>query len=429
MTGYFDLLRQHQKESTQETTPPQDSASANNHTDDLLLISENELPPEASFTPSHLEDELLCEETEAVSEPQTLPVEDPPEAVITHDDNDQPKAAIAQPTAPLVDDNISTHNDEDQVANHISQWLQTFVEITHAIFRHCRHHQSSDIQPLKKHITNLLLWLERDTQLINSLELELEQADFKKVTHDDHDDILQLIMKSVMMLLYCLKVTAELKTSHDVRIRLLMASVLQHIGMAQIPPSILNKKGRLSPDELAEIRDAPSKGKAYLQSCGVDDEYLLRGADESNERVDGSGPRGLQGKEICYSARLIGLLSMFEAMIHVRSYRKRMLPREAVRVVVQKFKPAFERTMLKALLDAISLYPIGSFVKLNSKEIGKVISCHPRLPLRPQVRITMDEYGSEIPAREIDLKKHPNLMIEQCAYEDDIQALMHVEEE
>ncbi|MDX8404813.1 MAG: HD domain-containing phosphohydrolase, partial [Mariprofundus sp.] len=319
-------------------------------------------------------------------------------------------------------------DDEVQVSTHIAQWLQQFIAMMYALFRDCRKHEAHDIKPLEKHVTNLLIWLERDAELINALELELELANFKQHARNGRDDLVQLVMKSVMMLLYCLKTTAELKTPHDTRIRLVTASILQHVGMAQISPDILGKKGRLSPEELAEIREAPSRGKRYLQSCGIEDEYLLRAADESNERVDGSGPRGLQGKEICYSARLVGLLSMFEAMIHVRSYRKRMLPREAIRVVVQKFKPAFERTMLKALLDAISLYPIGSFVKLNSKEIGKVISCHPRLPLRPIVRITMDEYGNEIPPREIDLKNHPNLMIEQCAYEDDIKSLLIQEE-
>ncbi len=410
MTGYFDLLRAHQKAPPPSPTDAESDAVS----DEALLVSEDALLPETEPIEPALEDELLCEEEPSnLGEPSSATVEEAPSAV----------APTPAPTT-LPDD-----DEEAEVSGHIAQWLQTFVSITHAIFRNCRHRESSDLRPLEKHVTNLLLWLERDTELINALELELEQADFQKVTHNDEDDLMQLIMKSVMMLLYCIKTTAELKTPHDTRVRLMMAAVLQHIGMAQVPPNILRKKGRLSPDELAEIRDAPAKGKAYLESCGVEDEYILRAADESNERVDGSGPRGLQGKEICYSARLIGLLSMFEAMIHVRSYRKRMLPREAVRVVVQKFKPAFERAMLKALLDAISLYPIGSFVKLNSKEIGKVISCHPRLPLRPIVRITMDELGNEIPAREIDLKKHPNLMIEQCAYEDDIETLLHREEE
>ncbi|MDX8414398.1 MAG: hypothetical protein R8J85_09960 [Mariprofundales bacterium] len=437
MTDYFTLLRQNQKEPKQTTDPRQDTDTPTVD-DDALLIAEETLPSEQDPSLLQLEDELLCDEDEG----ETESISTEPVVPTTTEEEKQktpapatvetiPLAPIEAPDLEATQAKISVQNiiqnDTDEVATLIAQWLTAFAIIMHSIFHHCRLNKPIDIEPLQKHITNLLIWLERDALLINALELELETADLTQHPQLKQDDLLQLVMKSIMMLLYCLKTTGELKSPHETRVRLVTASALQHIGMAQISPDILNKTGRLSPDELAEIRSAPSKGMAYLSSCNIEDEYILRGADESNERVDGSGARGLQGKDICYSARLIGLLSMFEAMIQVRSYRKRMLPREAVRVIVQKFKPAFEITMLKALLDAISLYPVGSFVKLNSKEIGKVITCHPRLPLRPIVCITMDEYGDEIPSRNIDLKKHPNLMIEQCAYEDDIQTLMHKE--
>lgn len=434
MTDYFNLLRHHQKNPEQQESRQQEVETSVVN-DDAMLISEETLAAEDLYSPPLLEDELLCEEEEESS------VEDASLHGATAEEKPYSTHSVTEsrptpPVAPPVtvanqlpyaqnSDHTTTEHDKDEATSHIAQWLASFITMIDASLRHCRQHEPCDMNPLEKHITNLLIWLEREPTLINTLELELEATNLKKFVQSGQDDLIQLIMKSVMMLLYCIKTSVELKISHDTGIRLMMASVLQHIGMAQIPPDILSKTGRLSPDELAEIRDAPARGSAYLQSCGIEDEYILRGAAESNERVDGSGPRGLQGKDICYSARLIGLLSMFEAMIHVRSYRKRMLPREAVRVVVQKFKPAFERSMLKALLDAISLYPIGSVVRLNSKEIGKVISCLPRLPLRPKVRITMDEYGDDIPYREIDLKKHPNLMIEQCAYEDDIQTLLH----
>ncbi|MDQ6965207.1 MAG: HD domain-containing phosphohydrolase [Mariprofundales bacterium] len=420
MTDYFKLLRQHQgRDDNSSALQVEREADLTSEHD--LLISEELLPPEEELPPPLLEDELLCEEESVTATPPAPTTPTTPERAA----ESPPPTLDSLPTiAKITSNNTDT---DDEVATLIAQWLTTFVTMMHTIFQHCRQSQPVDIEPLQRHITNLIIWLERDTQLINALELELETVDLTTHTDLKHDDMLQLVMKSVMMLLYCLKTTEELKVTHETRVRLALAAVLHHIGMAQVSPDILNKTGRLSPDELAEIKGAPAKGCAYLKSCNIEDEYITRGADESNERVDGSGPRGLQGKDICYSARLIGLLSMFEAMIQVRSYRKRMLPREAIRVVVQKFKPAFERTMLKALLDAVSLYPVGSFVKLNSKEIGKVISCHPRHPLRPIVSITMDEYGESIPSRNIDLKKHPNLMIERCAYEDDIQTLLHQE--
>ncbi len=463
MTEYFSLLRKHQNKTGEEAKEPPELPGETSPVEEMesLLLSEDELPGGVGGYQC-LEDTLLCEEEAAdtsddssdkgeasgggISASAEVSPEPAPEGGTAVSEGDDERGGDVDSAPPPVgseaatDDSFpmqehefpeggSEDSERDELSAHVRKWLRRFITISYAVMHASRRNQPYDMEPLQKHVSNLLVWLERDASLVNVLELELEQADFARRIPEGHDDLRQLVVKSVMMLLYAVKTTAELKSPFKIRLRLVMAAVLQHVGMAQVPEGILSKTGRLSPDELAEIREAPAKGAAWLERCGVTDEYILRAAAESNERVDGSGPRGLQGKDICYSARLIGLLSMFEAMIHARSYRKRMLPREAVRVVVQKFKSAFDRTMLKALLDAISLYPVGSFVRLNSKEIGKVIFCHPRLPLRPVVRVMMDEYGEEIPPREIDLKKHPNLMIEQCAYEDNIASLLTEEPE
>ena len=76
--------------------------------------------------------------------------------------------------------------------------------------------------------------------------------------------------------------------------------------------------------------------------------------------------------------------------------------------------------MLKALIESISLYPIGTYVQLNSGEIGMVTRIHPRLPLRPIVNIEMDIQGSEVPPRQVDLKAQPNLTVEKCMYKENL---------
>ncbi|MDQ6951463.1 MAG: hypothetical protein Q9M26_07340 [Mariprofundales bacterium] len=455
MAGYFDLLRQQPKLGTRPSPADQElhrpqartpepkqttSTSPEMANPDIALLFDEE--PVPAITPPPVtrhasppkpapEQGLLTPER---SPPTVTTTTSAPsvEPTLLFDEKPEPEPAIAP--QPIISHDtppepnplkgiVTSKNEQTEVESLVSNWIRTFIALLYNVFRICRLVRPNNLQHLAKHIKNLILWLERDPSLINALELEL--IDFAKYERAVNDNLIQLVMKSVMLMLYAIKTTSELKSPHDTRIRLIMATVLHHIGMAQVPPAILSKKGRLSPDELAEIRAAPSKGAAYLQSCGIDDEYILRATAESNERIDGSGPRGLQANQLCPSSKLVSLLSMFEAMIHFRTYRKRMLPREAVRIIVNKYKPTFDRPVLKALLDAISLYPVGSHIKLNSHEIGRVIFAFPRLPLRPRVLVTMDDYGNAITPREIDLKNHPNLMIQQCVYEEDLDELKH----
>ncbi|MDQ7001436.1 MAG: hypothetical protein Q9N02_01960, partial [Ghiorsea sp.] len=75
-----------------------------------------------------------------------------------------------------------------------------------------------------------------------------------------------------------------------------------------------------------------------------------------------------------------------------------------------------------ALIEAVSLYPVGTFVQLNTGEIGQVTMVHSKFPLRPMVYINMDSQGNAITVREIDLKLQPNLMIQKCMYEESLRS-------
>ncbi|MDQ6973719.1 MAG: HD domain-containing phosphohydrolase, partial [Mariprofundaceae bacterium] len=179
-----------------------------------------------------------------------------------------------------------------------------------------------------------------------------------------------------------------------------------------------NKKERLNKKELKEIHQAPKYGLDFLKQSNIKSDIILDACLLANERYDGSGATGLSGSNIAWSARLTGVLSMFEALIHYRPYRNRLLPRDAIREMVKHHKKAFDPDMLKALIESISLYPIGTYAQLNTGEIGLVTHIHPYRPLRPVVEIRMDRHGHAIPPRKIDLTTQPNLTVERCMYEE-----------
>ncbi|MDX8408752.1 MAG: hypothetical protein R8J84_01725 [Mariprofundales bacterium] len=462
MASYFNLLRQHQegdqepstdhteagKTQAATTTTPQPLPES--HDDDALLADEDVTAPEQKAPAQEIENILLCEEETtpapdtplttplpahenaadettgietATSNDHSMPVKEPPINLVSQPNIDSAPPTVPDKSPPLTTATLDGGLEGETAEAQISEWLNRCMVLLHDSFRHCRQDIPYNFTPLQQHIHNLLLWLERDDLMINLLELEISHV----VAKEDPDPLTPLVMKSIMLLLYCIKITIALRIPQHERLPLMLAATLHHIGMAKIPTGILTKRTRLAPDELAEIRAAPSRGSQYLGANNINDDTIIRACEESSERIDGTGPRAMEGEQIILSARIVGLLSMFEAMIHFRPYRKRMLPREAIRVIVNDYKQAFDRKILKALLDSISLYPIGTYVKMNSHEIGLVTFTYPRLPLRPRVRITMDAQGHEVTMREVNLRDHPNLMINACVYAENLTQLTETE--
>ena len=129
--------------------------------------------------------------------------------------------------------------------------------------------------------------------------------------------------------------------------------------------------------------------------------------------MDSSGyPRRLQGEQIGVYAQVIGLSDVYEAMTHRRPYRPAFIPYEAMKTILQD-RPRFDREVVKALIRRIGIFPAGSAVRLNTKEIAVVTAHNPRSPLRPVVNIIFDAQGrrQEGPKR-LDLAQNFVIYIE-----------------
>jgi len=380
MPKYIDLLRSHH--------PQQDSsASAGKEADENSLVDEEVSHVESNALPPDDGANQLVEETAG------------------EQDIGETAAAHASPDG-------ATASEDDK------QWLDQCVDHVLTLFRAAAKHQSGKIVPLSKHVTSLLASLTRQPERITNLELVVSSETMK--IREADADLGDLIEKSVMMMLYAIKMGLQLQLNDDELRALVLAGMLHHIGMTQISTDIRHKKKSLTRKEFDQIHAAPAQGAEYLHQCGIHDERILTAASQAQERFDGSGPAGLQENDISRTARIIGLLSMFEALIHYRAYRKRLLPRDAIRELLIHHKSAFDPAFLKCLIDAISLYPVGSYVQLNSGDIGQVIRVHHRLPLRPTVHLSMDRHGNGIIPRDVNMQTQPTLMVEHCMYPEDV---------
>jgi HD-GYP domain-containing protein (c-di-GMP phosphodiesterase class II) len=109
-----------------------------------------------------------------------------------------------------------------------------------------------------------------------------------------------------------------------------MGALLHDVGMAKVPPEILNKPQELTEEELAEVKKHPRKGHQLLSLAKNMPYDALNIVLNHHERWDGQGyPTGLRGENIPMLARLVRVVDTYDAMTSPRPYREAMAPPEA----------------------------------------------------------------------------------------------------
>ena len=136
---------------------------------------------------------------------------------------------------------------------------------------------------------------------------------------------------------------------------LLHAAPMHDIGKIGIPDSILQKPGKLTPDEWAVMREHPVIGARII---GVHPAGLLHMAHDialtHHERWDGSGyPRGLQGEDIPMVGRIVAVADVFDALTTQRPYKKAWPLNEAVAYIREQRGKHFDPQLVELFLEQL----------------------------------------------------------------------------
>jgi len=203
------------------------------------------------------------------------------------------------------------------------------------------------------------------------------------------------------------KVGMGLRYSQDELERLALAGLLHDLGMWTLPVSLIEKREALSEEERDILRTHPERGRRILAGQGGVFEWVSTINAQEHERWDGSGyPCRLKDKQIAEPAQIIGMVDTVDAMVTMRPYRKRLTPHQVIRELLLHAKTTFSLRVLKGLGDQITLYPIGTQVRLNTGESGTVTKVNSRYPLRPVV--TISKVGE---VSDVDLSRGPSTHI------------------
>lgn len=237
---------------------------------------------------------------------------------------------------------------------------------------------------------------------------------------DGNDDY--YILQPIHTMIYALKIGLLLNYKRKEMTELGLAALLHNVGMFLIPDEIIHKTDALTDEEIAVIKKHPENGRDLVLSLKGDFPSVVEAVYQHHERENGHGyPQGLKGEAIVEYAQIIGICDSYEAMSHNRPHKKALLQFTSVRQLIETKEKLFSSKIIKAFLEEMSLYPVGSYVRLNNGSIGRVIKTNRSQPVKPLVRIMFDGLGERETGDEYtDLSKTSVLNIVDVIAESDL---------
>ncbi len=232
-----------------------------------------------------------------------------------------------------------------------------------------------------------------------------------------------LFSHSVNTAVLSLSAGAERKLNMSKLRELGTAAFLHDIGCARIM-DIVGKNGALNAEDVRAMRKHPLWGLETLKNINGLSDSVLKVAYEEHERLDGSGyPHGVIGSGRLHEhSTMIAACDVFEALIHDRPHRKAMSVPDAFKHMLAAGEAAkFDALTVRSLISRVGLYPIGSWAKLSTGEIAKVVSVNAGHPLKPKVKIVFDRTGWKLNhARVLDLSSDAAVQITSVMKDEEV---------
>jgi len=180
-----------------------------------------------------------------------------------------------------------------------------------------------------------------------------------------------------------------------------LCGLLHDIGKMRLSAGVINKNGRLNPEEWEQMRLHPREGLLALFAIhGVQDPpyRAMLAAYEHHMKIDFSGyPPVHRQRQLGVFSRIISVVDCFDAVTSARSYRSRPWSAdEALRNMRDEPSWGLDRLLVRAFITATGMYPVGTVVELDNGLFALVVESvneHPELPV---IKVIADAAGRAV---------------------------------
>lgn len=197
--------------------------------------------------------------------------------------------------------------------------------------------KAENISRTKKEISKIVDVILTDDNTAMQM-LTLTNHDFYTYTHSVNVGVLGILLSKALF---------KQTTSHDMY-ELGAGFFLHDLGKIRVDPAIINKPGKLTEDEMKKMKVHPYQSYKILLEAGQLSEECRLIALQHHEREDGRGyPRRLHGDEIHIYGRIGCIADVYDALTAERSYKPRLSPFEALRIMKEEMINHFENNLFE----------------------------------------------------------------------------------
>ena len=274
------------------------------------------------------------------------------------------------------DKDVKTSPEQKLSGELVEKNYRKFYAFTTEVYENYRNKQSLDTEEVIAKMKELCTFVRENRQAVLILQSIMPyNVDNFLVTH------------SLRSAVFAIVVGMELKMQNHQLVELATAALMHEIGLIHISEDIYSRDGELSDEEKKYLHVHPVLSCKILKKAKFPLPVCL-GTLDHHERENGTGyPQKLTGEKISLYGKIIAVVCSYEAMTGERKYKKAEDPATGLLNVLRREPSQYDEEVLKALLNALSFFPIGSFVYLSNNTVAQVIDNNSEDPRFPVVRV------------------------------------------
>ena len=253
--------------------------------------------------------------------------------------------------------------DEEQRRQGAKRTYERALAVTKDLIGSTRMGRAGNVRKVKRAVQNII-----DQVLSNEVTL-VGMTNLR-----DYDDY--TFTHSLNVCIFSLAIAKRLGFTRRQLFDLGMAALCHDIGKGRIPLETLNKVGGFTPEEWRSMQSHTYRGALSLFKLREYGEIPYRSmiaAYEHHMKIDLTGyPKSLRPRRMSFFSRIVAVADAFDAATSARAYQKSMTPDEALRVLWEQPDRGFDPVLVKALTNLLGIYPVGTCVILDSRELAIV---------------------------------------------------------
>ncbi|MDO8667315.1 MAG: HD domain-containing protein, partial [Gemmatimonadales bacterium] len=264
-------------------------------------------------------------------------------------------------------------DDEERQKEQSKRTYQRSVAVTKEVINSVRMGRTASVKKVK-----------RAVQAIVDQVLSDESSLIGLTTLRDYDDY--TFTHSVNVCIFSVALGRKIALSKLQLYDLGMAALFHDVGKSRVPLEVLNKDGSLTEEEWRIMQAHPWLGVLTLFGLRGYGEIPYRsmiGAYEHHMKVDLTGyPKSIRKRDLSIFSRIIAVADGFDAATSRRSYQTTPIQPDAVlKEMWENPKRGYDPVLVKAFINLIGIYPVGTMVILDTYELAIVAAANANLEM------------------------------------------------